>query len=95
MTGWEPSKWLRVIQTSPFLRKWTSLGLTEDDLLVLEQEILKSPERCPVVKGTNGLRKIRFASPGHGKRQERRLSSLLRLLCSTWDDFPAHGLWQE
>src|SRR5258708_3394010 len=67
MTGLEPSKWLRVIQTSPFLRKWFSLGLTDDDLFVLEQEILKGPERYPVVKDTNGLRKIRFAPPGQGR----------------------------
>jgi hypothetical protein len=67
MAGFEPSKWLRVIQTSPFLRKWSSLGLTDNDLLLLEQKILKGPERCPMIKGTNGLRKIRFVPQGQGR----------------------------
>jgi hypothetical protein len=44
LPGLEPSKWLRVIETSPFVRKWTSLGLSDGDLLVVKQEILKSPE---------------------------------------------------
>ncbi len=67
MTRFEPSKWLRIIQTTPFLRKWSSLGLGDDDLLAVEVEILKGPERHPVIKGTGGVRKIRFARSGEGR----------------------------
>jgi hypothetical protein len=35
MTWFEPSKWLRIIHTGPFLKKWSSLGLGDDDLLKL------------------------------------------------------------
>ena len=50
-TGWsgsemieiEPSRWLRIIQTGLFLRKWSNLGLGDDDLRDLEVEILKGP----------------------------------------------------
>jgi hypothetical protein len=67
MAWFEPSKWLRIIHTGVFLNKWWSLGLTEDDLLRLEVEILKGPELHPIVKGTGGVRKIRFAQPGAGR----------------------------
>ena len=61
MSRFERSRWLRIIQTGPFLRKWLSLGMDEDDLIMLELEILKGPELHPIVKGTGGVRKIRFA----------------------------------
>jgi hypothetical protein len=67
MIRFDPPRWLRIIQTGPFLRKWFSLGLDEDDLLALEIEILKGPELYPIVKGTGGVRKIRFARPGAGR----------------------------
>jgi hypothetical protein len=64
MTGIEPSRWLRIVQTGVFIRKWSSLGLDDDDLIALEGEILKGPERHPVIRGTGGVRKIRFTRPG-------------------------------
>ncbi len=69
MTEVEPSRWLRIVQTGLFLRKWSGLGLDDDDLFNLEVEILKGPERHPIIKGTGGVRKIRFARPcaGRGK----------------------------
>ncbi|HKI17822.1 MAG TPA: hypothetical protein VKA15_08070, partial [Isosphaeraceae bacterium] len=63
--------WLRIIQTSPFLRKWFSLGLGEDDLLALEIEILRGPELYPIVKGTGGVRKVRFARSGAWRGKSR------------------------
>ncbi len=67
MNGSDPSRWLRIVQTGVFLRKWTGLGLDDDDLLALEAEILKGPERHPIIKGAGGVRKIRFARPGEGR----------------------------
>lgn len=67
MTRFERSRWLRIIQTETFLRKWLSLGMDEDDLIMLELEILKGPELHPIVKATGGVRKIRFARAGGGR----------------------------
>ena len=59
--------WLAVeltfIQLAGFVRRWQRLNLTDDDLAALEMEIAREPERSPVVRGTGGLRKIRFAPP--------------------------------
>jgi hypothetical protein len=37
--------------------------LTDLDLVALEQANARSPESAPVLQGTGGLRKIRFAPP--------------------------------
>ncbi len=63
----EPSRWLRIVQTGLFLRKWSGLGLDDDDPLALDVEILKGPDRHPIIKGTGGVRKIPFARPGTGR----------------------------
>jgi hypothetical protein len=44
-----------------------ALDLGDDDLLALQGAILEGPNRHPVVSGTGGLRKIRFARPGSGR----------------------------
>lgn len=63
----EPSDWLRFIQSQVFARDWASHGLTDDDLRALEVAIMTGPDRWPVMAGTGGLRKIRFADP-HSNR---------------------------
>jgi mRNA-degrading endonuclease RelE of RelBE toxin-antitoxin system len=45
-----------------FSKKWGNFGLTDDDLRVLEIMIMSGPTRAPVVKGTGGLRKLRFGN---------------------------------
>ena len=49
------------IQTDEFVKQWEKLGLTDEDLRKLELEILKNPQAGPVIRGTEGLRKLRFA----------------------------------
>jgi hypothetical protein len=39
----------------------------EDDLKTLQEELCLTPKKWPVIKGTNGVRKARFARPGQGK----------------------------
>lgn len=53
---------LSVIQLSAFTTAWERLRLTDEDLRALETAILQSPDGPPVMAGTGGLRKIRFAS---------------------------------
>ena len=49
------------IQTREFSRNWDHLGFDDEDLRVLEQDIMKNPEKYPVMKGTGGLRKARIS----------------------------------
>ncbi|MFT4145605.1 MAG: type II toxin-antitoxin system RelE/ParE family toxin [Mobilitalea sp.] len=55
------------IQTKGFSRNWDELGFTDKDLHRLKNEILKNPEAGAIMKGTGGLRKMRFAYEGRGK----------------------------
>ena len=49
------------IETKHFTNKWNSLGFSDDDLRQLQQTLLDDPKSGSVMKGTGGLRKIRFA----------------------------------
>ncbi len=61
------------IQTLEFVKNWQQLGFTDDDLRRLELEILKNPKTGDVVRGTGGLRKMRFAFEGVGKSGSTRV----------------------
>ena len=50
-----------------FTKKWYALGFTDDDLSQLQQILLENPKAGSVMKGTGGLRKIRFSFPNEGK----------------------------
>jgi hypothetical protein len=63
----DPSEWPKFIELPGFTRAWLALDLGDDDLLALQSAILEGPNRHPVVSGTGGLRKIRFARPGSGR----------------------------
>src|ERR1700722_15565615 len=54
---------LTFIQPSSFVTDWRRLGLTDEDLQALETELMERPSAGPVMKGTGGLRKVRFAPP--------------------------------
>jgi hypothetical protein len=57
----------RYVSIPSFDRRWASLGLNDDDLRMLEILIQADPDGPPLVKGTGGLRKVRFARPGSGR----------------------------
>lgn len=50
-----------------FDRQWKRLGLGDEDLRQLQQELLGNPKAGAVMRGTGGLRKYRIAIPGRGK----------------------------
>ena len=56
------------IEVPIFTRKWKELGLTDENLRDLENELLENPKAGDVIQGTGGLRKIRIALPNSGKR---------------------------
>ena len=50
-----------------FRAKWKKLGLNDDDLKRLQEEILLDPKMGAVMKNTGGIRKMRFAFEHRGK----------------------------
>ncbi len=48
------------IQTKEFSRKWDDLGLDDEILRKLEIDIMKNPDKYPIIQGTGGLRKARI-----------------------------------
>lgn len=63
------------IEVPMFTKKWYSLGLTDDNLRDLQEELLKNPKAGDVIQGTGGIRKIRIPmeSRGKGKRGGARV----------------------
>lgn len=55
------------IEIPLFSKRWTEIGLDEDDLLALQIMLLKDPESGPVMEGTGGIRKVRFPLKNRGK----------------------------
>jgi hypothetical protein len=55
-----------LIQLRGFTSLWKSERLSDDDLQGLESQIMRDPGAAPVMRGTGGLRKIRFAPPSRG-----------------------------
>lgn len=71
------------IQTNEFAKNWERLRLTDDDMRRLELEILKNPQAGNVIKGTGGLRKLRFAFANEGKSGSTRVCYVDFLLKET------------
>jgi hypothetical protein len=57
-----------------FDREWTNMGLDDDQLRFLQETLLDNPKAGPVMRGTKGLRKIRFAFEGQGKSGSVRVA---------------------
>lgn len=50
-----------------FRSQWENLGLSDKDLIRLQEELLADPKIGDVISGTGGVRKMRFAFEHHGK----------------------------
>ena len=48
------------VETVDFTKSWESLGLTDEHLRLLENDILANPKQGDMVKGSGGARKIRI-----------------------------------
>ena len=55
------------VETSVFTKRWSELNQNDDDLLSLQEFILKNPEAGDIIQGTGGLTKLRFSLPNVGK----------------------------
>ena len=56
-----------LIQLTGFERLWRSQKLPDEDLQALEAAIMRDPAGPPVMRGSGGLRKIRFAPPSYAR----------------------------
>ena len=61
------------VETSVFSKRWTELGLDDDDLLALQTHLIKRPTSGLVIPGTGGARKLRFALSNRGKSGGARI----------------------
>jgi hypothetical protein len=59
---------MNLIRTPSFTKAIAALKVTEVELAALETEIATNPQAGDVIKGLKGVRKIRFATGGKGKR---------------------------
>ena len=66
---------LTLVYLPVFVADWDRLRLDDDDLRALEQAIMDDAQVAPVIAGTGGLRKLRFAPPSWhtGKRGAMRV----------------------
>ena len=55
------------VETTIFTKRWKELDLTDDDLLKLQNHLMKNPDSGDIIVGSGGARKIRFALPHKGK----------------------------
>lgn len=73
-----PEDFLTFIELKWFTKDWDELGLREsdDELCALQLMIMCDPTSYPVISGTTGLRKLRFApaSWNVGKRGALRVA---------------------
>lgn len=58
----------KFVYTIPFRKSWSMMGMTDDDLLALEEALLANPQLGDVIQGTNGARKMRVQLEGRGNR---------------------------
>ncbi|SFX43209.1 type II toxin-antitoxin system RelE/ParE family toxin [Ruminococcus sp. XPD3002] len=59
--------------TKEFDKNWKDIGLTDDDLKILQQELILNPQKGDVIQGTSGLRKLRIAFENRGKSGSGRV----------------------
>lgn len=74
-----PEEMYEFVHLNEFDRAFNELNLTDYDLFELQNSIMEYPTRAPVIPGTGGIRKMRFAPSSvlHGKRGGFRVCFLI------------------
>lgn len=63
---------MKLVET-PIFTKAVREALSDDEYRALQTALALRPEQGPLIRGTGGLRKIRWSGKGHGKRGGYRL----------------------
>jgi hypothetical protein len=66
----DPQGLLTFVHSHGFEDDWRDIGLKDEDIWIVQLMIQSDPEKNPVVKGTGGLRKMRFAPPTSSGRRK-------------------------
>ena len=61
------------VELPVFRSRWKALGLDDNDLRRLQEELLADPKAGAVMQGTGGVRKLRFAFDARGKSGSTRV----------------------
>lgn len=61
------------IMTPEFDKQWKAIGLTDNELKALQEELTIIPTKGDIIQGTGGLRKIRVAFDNRGKSGSARV----------------------
>lgn len=56
-----------------FDKQWHEIGLDDNELQTLQEQLLQNPQIGSVIRGTGKLRKMRFALPNKGKSGSSRV----------------------
>jgi mRNA-degrading endonuclease RelE of RelBE toxin-antitoxin system len=65
------------IETTAFTRRIQEY-LSDDEYRALQAALIENPEAGPVIPGSGGVRKLRWAAPGRGKRGGYRVIYYVR-----------------
>lgn len=82
-SGPRPRVWFTFVELDPFTSAWKRLGLQDADLRDLQIELCAQPDKPPVMSGTGGLRKMRFAPYAW----KTGLSGAIRIYYAYFPDF--------
>lgn len=63
---------VELIETPTFTR-WVAVGLSAEEYRLLQWQLLVRPDAGSLIPGSGGLRKLRWALSGHGKRGGARV----------------------
>ncbi len=61
---------MRVVRTKRYLKAMKRIGATTSEIARLEETLTANPTAGDVIRGLQGIRKIRFALGGRGKAVE-------------------------
>lgn len=77
MIGHDPSDWVEFVYLAPYER-FAKHEIPDEVERALETAVAENPEIGNVVPGLCGVRKVRVALPGHGKRGGARFLCFFR-----------------
>ncbi len=63
---------IAIIELPPFTKKAEKI-LSEEELEILRSYLIQNPDKGDVISGTGGIRKLRWAAGGKGKRGGARV----------------------